>query len=197
MTSSLFIYGYYIIFRKFVTKITLARLMIEREKGGDECVDLENSFEKIYRTYFMEIYSYVMTIVKNPEQAEEITQEAFYRAMKSKSSYRKEASERTWLCAIAKNICMDRFRKKHENEMLSEEMPASVDIEKMMMDKDASFRIHQVLHRLEEPYKEVFGLRIFGELSFQSIGQIFGKSENWARVTYHRARLKIQERLLK
>lgn len=170
--------------------------MIEREKGGDECVDLENSFEKIYRTYFMEIYSYVMTIVKNPEQAEEITQETFYRAIKGKDGYRGDAGEYTWLCAIAKNLCMDSFRKKHEKEMLSEEAPASVDIEKMMMDKDASFRIHQVLHSLEEPYKEVFSLRVFGELSFQSIGQIFGKSENWARVTYHRARLKIQERFL-
>lgn len=159
-------------------------------------MDLENSFEKIYRTYYMEVYSYVMTLVKNPEQAEEITQETFYRAIKSKSGYRGEAGERTWLCAIAKNLCMDIFRKKYENVALDEETPDVVDIEKMMMDKSDSLQIHQVLHHLEEPYKEVFSLRVFGELSFQNVGQIFGKSENWARVTYHRARLKIQERLI-
>ena len=66
----------------------------------------------------------------------------------------------------------------------------------MMLDKESSLQIHQILHSMEEPYKEVFSLRVFGELSFQNIGLIFGKSENWARVTYHRARLKIQEKIL-
>ena len=158
-------------------------------------MELENSFEKIYRTYFMEVYSYVMTLVKNPEQAQEITQETFYRAIKGKNSYRGDSDECTWLCAIAKNLCMDSFRKRRENAMLDEETPASVDLEKMMMDKAASLQIHQILHSMEEPYKEVFSLRVFGELSFQTIGQIFGKTDNWARVTYHRARLKIQEKL--
>ena len=159
-------------------------------------MELENNFEKIYQTYFMEVYSYVMTLLKNPEQAEEITQETFYKAIKSKSSYRGEAGELTWLCAIAKNLCMDIFRKKYENVELDEKTPDCIDIERMMMDKAVSLQIHQILHRLEEPYKEVFSLRVFGELSFLNIGQIFGKSENWARVTYHRARLKIQERLV-
>ncbi|MCR5181485.1 MAG: sigma-70 region 4 domain-containing protein, partial [Clostridia bacterium] len=54
-------------------------------------------------------------------------------------------------------------------------------------------RLHRVLHSLEEPYKEVFSLRSFGELSFRDIGSIFGKTENWARVTYHRARKKLME----
>ena len=63
------------------------------------------------------------------------------------------------------------------------------------MSKSASFRIHMALHALEEPYREAFELRVFGELSFREIGTIFGKTENWARVTYHRARLKLQERM--
>ena len=48
---------------------------------------------------------------------------------------------------------------------------------------------------MEEPYKEVFQLRVFGELSFADIGKIFHKTESWARVTYHRARLKLQEKM--
>ena len=68
-------------------------------------------------------------------------------------------------------------------------------VEKTVEDQDSSFRIHMILHELEEPYKEVFELRVFGELSFREIGMIFSKTENWARVTYHRARIKLQERM--
>ena len=64
-----------------------------------------------------------------------------------------------------------------------------------LVDSESSFRIHSILHTLDEPYKEVFQLRVFGELSFNQIGSIFGKTETWARVTYHRARLKIVERM--
>ena len=55
--------------------------------------------------------------------------------------------------------------------------------------------IHKILHDLKEPYKEVFNLRVFGELSFEKIGEIFGKSPGWARVTYFRAKQKITEKL--
>jgi RNA polymerase sigma-70 factor (ECF subfamily) len=68
-------------------------------------------------------------------------------------------------------------------------------MEKLLEDEGATLQIHRILHKLEEPYKEVFQLRVFGELSFRKIGQIFDKTEAWARVTYHRARLKIKERM--
>lgn len=151
------------------------------------------NFEKMYRTYYMEVYSYIMTIIRDVSQAEELTQETFYKAMKS--TYRGESSEFTWLCAIAKNLCYDILKKNKQLQELDKEMSSDTNIEKMIVDKESTFAIHKVLHNLEEPYKEVFNLRIFGELSFKEIGQIFGKTENWARVTYHRARLKIQEEL--
>ena len=68
-------------------------------------------------------------------------------------------------------------------------------VEQLVADRDSSFRIHVALHAMEEPFREVFELRVFGELSFREVGAIFGKTENWARVTYHRARLKLQERM--
>ena len=84
----------------------------------------------------------------------------------------------------------------NEPEGNPEELPdARKGVEQAAVDRDASFRIHMALHALEEPYREVFELRIFGELSFREVGLIFGKTENWARVTYHRARLKLQERM--
>ena len=74
-------------------------------------------------------------------------------------------------------------------------MSSGDDLEKTITDADTAFRIHLVLHDLDEPYKEVFQLRVFGELSFAQIASIFKKTESWARVTYHRARLKIKERM--
>ena len=152
-------------------------------------------FDKLYNTYYMEVYSYVMTMMKNTHLAEEITQEVFFKAFKAPASYKGKSSEFTWLCAIAKNACMDVFRKQSRFSEMPEELPSEANVEQMLEDENLTLQIHQILHTMEEPFKEVFQLRIFGELSFQKIGQIFGKTENWARVTYHRARLKIQERM--
>lgn len=149
--------------------------------------------EKLYQTYYMDVYSYIMTIMKEQTAAEELTQETFFRAMKSR--FKGQSSELTWLCAIAKNLCMDVFRKKKCYESLEEEMESGIDVEHTAVSRAQSMEIHQALHKLEEPYKEVFSLRVFGELSFREIGQIFEKSENWARVTYHRGKLKLQEKL--
>lgn len=152
-------------------------------------------FEKLYNSYYMEVYSYVMTVIKNTHLAEEITQEVFFKALKSKASYRGEASEFTWLCAIAKNACMDELRKQSRFRDSGKETISAANVEKMLEDKQTTLLIHQMLHAMEEPYKEVFQLRIFGELSFKEIGAVFNKTESWARVTYHRARLKLQERM--
>lgn len=152
-------------------------------------------YEKLYNTYFMEIYSFVMTMVKNSHQAEEITQDVFFKAMNTKKKYEGKSNEFTWLCAIAKNTAIDVLRKANRIHELEEDIPSDNNMEKCLEDEETTLRIHQILHTMDKPYKEVFQLRIFGELSFAKIGQIFGKTESWARVTYHRARLKIQERM--
>lgn len=154
--------------------------------------------EKLYKTYFMKIYSYVLNIVKNSFVAEEITQNAFVKALTANGSYKGDSNEYTWLCAIAKNLCYDYFREENrksdmpDTECLSQE---NSQIEEDYLKKESSFTIHKILHDLEEPYKEVFELRVFGELSFAEISLIFNKTESWARVTYHRSRLKIIERM--
>ena len=152
--------------------------------------------EKLYETYYMRVFSYAMTLSGDRSQAEEITQETFFRAFSRQSEFRGEASEATWLCAIAKNYFLDEKRRQGRTEQMPEELPETGrGIEQKAMDRDTSFRIHMALHDLEEPYREVFELRVFGELNFREIGTIFRKTENWARVTYHRARLKLQERM--
>ena len=154
-------------------------------------------YEKLYNSYYMQVYSYAVALTKNPEQAEEIAQHTFVKALSSKAGYKGKSSELTWLCSIAKNLYYDELRRNQRLSSLGENLHISseVDIEQAVSDSDMTFRIHLVLHKLEEPYKEVFQLRVFGELSFSQIATIFGKTESWARVTYHRARLKIQERM--
>lgn len=151
------------------------------------------SIEKLYQTYYMDVYSYIMTLVRDSGTAEELTQETFYRAMKSE--FKGASSEQTWLCAIAKNLCMDLFRKTKREQPIEEEHEAAFDVEHAVLSKAQSLELHRALHALEEPYKEVFSLRVFGELAFADIGGIFGKTESWARVTYHRGKLKLQNSL--
>ncbi len=152
--------------------------------------------ERLYNAHYMRVFSYVMTLSGDRHQAEEITQDTFFRAFSSKTDFRNEADEVTWLCAIAKNRFTDEKRKQGRTEPIPEELPdAGRSIEQQATDRDSSFRVHVALHAMEEPYREVFELRVFGELSYREIGTIFSKTENWARVTYHRARLKLQERM--
>lgn len=119
--------------------------------------------------------------------------------MTAKKPFGQRSGELTWLCSIAKRLAIDECRKNKKVTELDEasETAQKKDLTEEVEDKETALQIHLILHELQEPYKEVFQLRIFGELSFAQIGFIFGKTENWARVTYHRARMKIQERMEK
>lgn len=152
--------------------------------------------ERLYEACYMRVFSYIMTITGDRCQAEEITQETFFRAFSKLNSFRGQSDEVTWLCAIAKNLAVDEQRRQRRFGDLPEEAVArEKSVEQSAVEKDDSFRVHMALHRLEEPYREVFELRVFGELSFAQIGRIFCKTENWARVTFHRARAKLKERM--
>lgn len=157
----------------------------------------KNTAEKLYEAFYMKVFSYVCTLARDHEDAVEITQETFFRAITTSKEFRGESDSYTWLCAIAKNLFIDetRRRSRMEDVPLEEQVDTGKDFEKSLMNADTSIRIHRILHELEEPYKEVFQLRVFGELSFKEIGSIFQKTETWARVTYHRAKLMIKERM--
>ena len=156
----------------------------------------DQAWEKMYDAYYMRVYSFTMTLCGDQNLAEDVTQETFSRAMSKSASFRNESDEVTWLCAIARNLFLDEKRRQTRTEQMPEEIPSKEKTpEQLTMDRDSSFRIHMALHALDEPYREAFELRVFGELSFRESGTIVGKTENWARVTYHRARLKLQERM--
>ena len=154
-------------------------------------------YEGLYDACYMQVYSFLLTMSRDRSLSEELTAQTFYKAMTAKSEFRGESEALTWLCAIAKNLYADEQRRRaRQSELEPEQAPAPADdMEDGALDRDMAFRIHLILHDMPEPYKEVFQLRVFGELAFRQIGSIFGKTETWARVTYHRARLKIQERM--
>ncbi len=157
-------------------------------------------FEEIYSTYFSDIFRYIRKLSGDDHIAEEVTAETFFKAMRTIHSFRGDCDIRIWLCQIAKNNYLS-YLKKHahftqlENiDTLPADDPARSMEEQLILNDEAT-QIKKILHSISEPYKEVFMWRFYAQLSFRQIGQLFGKTENWACVTYHRARIKIKEGL--
>lgn len=157
-------------------------------------------FEKIYRTYFNDVFLYIRRLSKDDHLAEEITSETFFKAMRSLDSFRRDCDIRVWLCQIAKNCYFSYLKKAGRTEPLddTEFLNLSLQdesVEEHLLQQDEAQQVQKILHNLPDPYKEVFMWRVFADLSYKQIGQIYGKSDNWACVTYHRARNMIKERL--
>ncbi len=147
---------------------------------------------------YSSVYHYVLSLCRNETDAQDVTQETFLKAMKASGSFEGDSSLYTWLCVIAKNIWLNRCKKQGREVELDEKLKSSESsFEQLLEEKDMSMHIHRVLHSLDESYKEVFSLRVFGELPFSDIAKLFQKTESWARVTYHRARKMIYENLRK
>lgn len=154
-------------------------------------------FEEIYAEYYTMVYKYILSRCANPSLAEEIAQETFFRAFRSIGSFRGDCRIGSWLCQIAGNLYLSHARKmkNRDKNVPDGAIPDMMNIETQFLDREDAARIHRALHNLSEPYKEVFWLKTFGELGFKQIGELFNRSENWARVTYYRAKMKIREEL--
>ncbi|MDO5715768.1 MAG: RNA polymerase sigma factor [Tissierellia bacterium] len=153
-------------------------------------------FEQIYQLYIKEIYLYLLSLCKDSSLAEEIAQETFFKALQSLDDFDGSKDIRAWLFTIAKNTYFSHYRKAKRN--FSIESPenledSQVTILDRLVDKEDAFQIHLFLHNMKEPYKEVFSLRVFGELPFEKIAIIFGKSSGWARVTFYRSKVMIKK----
>jgi RNA polymerase sigma-70 factor (ECF subfamily) len=153
--------------------------------------------EEIYNSYFKDIYYFIYSISKDRHIAEDLTSETFVKAMKSIEGFKGNCDIKVWLFQIAKNSYYSYIRK-HKNLVALDSVPDikdDFDIEKSLLSSEESMKIHEIIHNLSEPYKEVFSLRVFGELSFRQIACLFDKTDNWACVTFHRARNKIKEEM--
>ena len=155
-------------------------------------------FEEIYRSYFTDVYCYIRRLSGSEHIADEITSETFLKAMVSIRNFRGDCEIRVWLCQIAKNLYFSYLaseKRTVSTEDVAFQEPPGDSPEAQCIRKNDLEQIRSVLHHIPEPYKEVFMWRVFAELSFKQIGVLFSKSENWACVTYHRARKMIKERL--
>jgi len=155
-------------------------------------------FEEVYQRYFKDVYRFLRSLTQDEVLAEELTQETFFKALKGVDRFDGAKDIRAWLFTIARNTYYS-YCRAHKitisMEELTQERPDSVRIEDRLTDRESAFAIHQYLHTMAEPYKEVFTLRIFGELPYEKIGQLFGKSAGWARVVFYRAKRQITEYL--
>lgn len=116
-------------------------------------------YEKLYNSYYLQVYSYVMTIVKDQHQAEEITQNTFYKAMTAKKAYAGKSSEQTWLCSIARNLAMDECRKSTKFTELDEEQLEQPDnMVKSLEIKIQLFRFILYCTSLMSPTRRSFSL---------------------------------------
>lgn len=152
-------------------------------------------FGEIYLEYFSDVYKYVLSLCLDESLAEEITQETFFKAMRNIDKFNGSCKLYVWLCQIAKNTYFTHYRKRKRilHDVKTDAPDTLYDLESDYLDKDTARRLHIELHKLKEPYKEVFTLRIFGELPFSQIGELFERTDSWARVVFYRAKKQLQE----
>ena len=158
------------------------------------------SMDDLYQQYARTVYKFLMARIHDEDLAEELTQETFYQALRSIDRFDGSCRITTWLCAIAKNQ-LSEWRRKHPQQMELGQVPeselsgesAETDVLKSM----ERIELLRKLHLCPEPGREILYLRIFGNLSFKEIGEIMGRTENWARVNYYRVKEKLRKDIMK
>ena len=156
------------------------------------------SMDEVYQAYAGTVYKYLLSKTHNEDVAEELTQETFYQAVKSIERFDGKCKLSTWLCAIAKNQLLT-YQRKHPPEESLEDNPelAGASAEAQVFSAERRVELMKKLHLCPEPFREILYLRIFGSLSFKEIGAIMGKTENWARVNFYRAKERLKKEVEK
>lgn len=154
-----------------------------------------DEFERLFRDYTPVVYRFLLSLCGDAGLAEELTDETFYQAYLHIGRFRGECKIETWLCRIAKNALYKEQKRSKRTATGTEpdETAAAEDPFAAIHDKSQALEIHRHLHSLSEPYREVFMLRVFGELTFREIADICGRTESWAKVTFYRAKNKLIE----
>ncbi|HRU97899.1 RNA polymerase sigma factor [Ruminococcus sp. XPD3002] len=154
---------------------------------------MKEELDEIYRLYAGDVYRYLFSLCRNEHLAQDLLQDVMLKAVTGFDKFRGDSSVKTWLFTIAKNLYLNHVKRAdNRNLPIEEEVLRSEDnLEERIMDQSQALHIHRLVHSLDDPYREVFTLRVFAELKFDDIGAVFGKTGNWARVSYYRAKEKI------
>ena len=147
--------------------------------------------DAVYRQHAQTVYKFLLSQCRDPQTAEELTQETFYQAVRSIDRFDGSCKVSTWLCQIAKHLFYHHVRKRNREEPLPEAgdgLPPLPSAESEAIDRDGQLSLLRRIHALPEPGREVVYLRTFGGLSFREIGEVLGRTETWARVTFYRSK---------
>ena len=148
----------------------------------------------VYEEFAPMVYRYLYCLTRDRALSEELTQETFCQAIRSVKNFRGECKLSVWLCQIAKRLWYKELKRRKAAvhvPLEAEKLISPQDVEGDFLKKADGAEFYRQLHLLDESTREVMYMRLTGELSFSQIGDIMGKSENWARVTFYRGRQKI------
>lgn len=155
---------------------------------------MEN-MEEVYRRYAQTVYKFLLAQSRDPHTAEELTQETFYQAVRSIDRFDGTCKVSVWLCQIAKHLWYQHLRRSGRETELPEEadLPLVPSAEEVVLARSGQMELLRRVHALPEPGREVVYLRAFGGLSFREIGDVMGKTETWARVTFYRGKERLKQ----
>lgn len=153
------------------------------------------NMEELYNQYFNTVYKYLLYLTHDKDFSEELTQETFCKALEKLHTFKGECKISVWLCQIAKHLLINEKNKRKKiidtNEL--EQLEDTQQLEQNIILRDNKITLYKRMQKLDSNLKEVIHLRITGELSFKEIGDILGQTETWARVTFYRAKKKLEE----
>ena len=147
---------------------------------------------EIYQRYAQAVYKFLLAQCHDPGLAEELTQETFYQAVRSIDRFDGSCKVSVWLCQIAKHLWYQHLRKQKREtggEIPETPLPSA---EEGLLEREEHLSLLRRVHSLPEVQREVVYLRAFGGLSFREIGDVMGKTETWARVTFYRSKEKLR-----
>ena len=153
--------------------------------------------KQVYEEHFNTVYKYLLCLTHNANFSEELTQETFLKALEHIDTFKGNCKISVWLCQIAKNLMINEQKKK-DNTLLQvdetiEKIESTNNTENLAIKNEEKLRLYKKIQKLDKISKEVVYLRITGELSFKEIGNILNMTENYARVTFYRAKKKLEE----
>jgi RNA polymerase sigma-70 factor (ECF subfamily) len=177
--------------------------LVRAAQRGDQ-----DAFEQLVRAYDQGVLRLAMNLLRSPEDARDVYQEAFLRVHRNLPSFRFDSSFHTWLYRIVTNICLDQLRRrkvrKEEPAVVEtsegvldrmesfEEESAAANPERMTWNRQLSRRIGEAMEELTPRERMVFELRHYQGLRLRNIGEILGTSEEAAKNCFFRATQKMR-----
>ena len=152
-------------------------------------------FGRIYEEYFRELQRYLLSLCRDSRIAEELTQETFYQAVRSADRFDGRCKVSVWLCQIARHLWYGHLRRQGREVPLPEDetmLPPLPSAEEEHLERWSHLELLRQVHALPEPGREVVYLRVFASLSFREIGELLGRTETWARVTFYRCKERLK-----